>query len=125
MSKSKKFDGDSNFIPDSKDWDFGQDGDWTIDMWIKWSKWTRFKFIINKWYHKLIIRNWYSILYKLGIVKGTYHEYLDVRSFRRKKLKHFIVLIFLMLGYMLLSYLTDKFLGNYFFNLNDIQEIFK
>ena len=31
----------------------------------------------------------------------------------------------LILGYMLLSYWTDKFLSDYFFNLNDIQRIFE
>ena len=41
------------------------------------------------------------------------------------KLKAFIVLISFILGYMLLSYLTDKFLGDYFLNINNLQEILK
>ncbi len=83
----KKFDGKSDYIsiPDSTDWDFVRTHDFTIDVWIKWSKWKRFKFKINMWYHRLIVRNWYSILYKFRITKVTYHEYLDIRSFKKRK----------------------------------------
>ncbi len=39
--------------------------------------------------------------------------------------KSLIYLILAIAGTMLLTYLTDKFLGDYFFNLNNIQEILK
>lgn len=38
--------------------------------------------------------------------------------------KSLIYLILAIAGAMLFTYLTDKFLGDYFFNLNELERIF-
>jgi len=70
-------------IPNSNDWDFGS-GDFTIDFWIKWSKWALLKTHMQILYIKYILYNWFKILKKFKLIdnKLNFEEYLDIKSFK-------------------------------------------